>query len=42
MKGYSVKCRIKKEMRNTKAITMKNGAPVTQSVCPICGIKKMY
>jgi hypothetical protein len=27
MQGYCVKCRAKKEMRNAKASTMKNGRP---------------
>jgi hypothetical protein len=39
MQGYCVKCRAKKEMRNTKAITMNNGRPATQGVCPTCGTK---
>jgi len=39
MQGYCVKCRAKKEMRNTRAITMKNRKLATQGVCPICGTK---
>jgi len=39
MQGYCVKCRAKREMRNTKAITMKNGKSATQGVCPMCGTK---
>ena len=39
MQGYCVKCREKKEMKNAKAITMKNGRPATQGVCPSCGTK---
>jgi hypothetical protein len=26
-------------MRNARAITMKNGRPATQGVCPVCGTK---
>jgi hypothetical protein len=36
---YSVKCRTKREMKNAKSITMKNGKPATQGVCPVCGTK---
>ena len=32
MQAYCVKCRDKKEMKNYKAITMKNGKPATQGV----------
>jgi len=39
MQAYCVKCRAKREMRNTRAITMKNGRPATQGVCPVCGTK---
>ena len=39
MQGYCVKCRAKKEIRNPRAITMKNGRPATQGVCPTCGTK---
>ena len=39
METYCVKCRSKKEMKNAKAITMKNGKPATQGVCGSCGTK---
>jgi hypothetical protein len=39
MQGYCVKCRAKREMKDAKAITMKNGKPATQGVCPTCGTK---
>jgi len=39
MQAYCVKCRAKKEMRDARAITMKNGKPATQGVCPTCGTK---
>ena len=39
MQAYCVKCRAKKEMKDARAITMKNGKPATQGVCPACGTK---
>ncbi len=39
MQAYCVKCRTKREMKDTKAITMKNSKPATQGVCPVCGTK---
>ncbi len=39
MQAYCMKCRVKREMKDTKAITMKNGKPATQGVCPTCGTK---
>ena len=39
MQAYCGKCRAKKEMKNPKSITMKNGRPPTQGVCPTCGTK---
>ena len=39
MQAYCVKDRKKVEIKNPKAITMKNGRPATQGVCPICGTK---
>ena len=39
MQAYCVKCRAKKEMRDPKTITMKNGKPATQGTCPSCGTK---
>ena len=29
MQAYCVKCRVKREMKDSKAITMKNGKPAT-------------
>ena len=37
--AYCVKCRAKKVMKDEKAVTMKNGKPATQGVCPDCGTK---
>jgi len=39
MQGYCVKCRAKREMKNAKPVTMKQGRPATQGICPICGTK---
>jgi len=39
MKAYCVKCRASREIKNPRAITMKNGKPATQGVCPVCGTK---
>jgi NAD-dependent SIR2 family protein deacetylase len=39
MQAYCMKCRAKKEMKDAKSITMKNGKPATQGVCPTCGTK---
>ena len=39
MQAYCVKCRAKREMKDAKSITMKNGKPATQGVCPACGTK---
>jgi len=39
MQAYCMKCRTKREMKDAKAITMKNGKPATQGVCLVCGTK---
>ncbi len=39
MQAFCMKCRKKKDMRNPKAIVMKNGRPASQGVCPTCGTK---
>ena len=39
MQAYCVKCRAKREMKDPKAITMKNGRLASQGVCPTCGTK---
>jgi hypothetical protein len=41
MQAYCLKCRTKREMRNAKPTTLKNGRPATQGECPVCGTK-MY
>ena len=37
--GYCVKCKAKKQIKDAKDITMKNGRPATQGLCPDCGTK---
>jgi len=37
--AYCMKCRAKREMKDTRRITMKNGRPATQGVCSVCGTK---
>jgi len=39
VQAYCMKCRGKKGMKDAKSITMKNGKPATQGVCPTCGTK---
>ena len=39
MQAYCVKCRAKKEMKDTQAVTMRNGKSATRGVCPTCGTK---
>ncbi len=37
MQAYCMKCRKKREMKNAKAVKMKNGKPATKGVCSVCG-----
>ncbi len=39
LEAYCLKCRVKREMKDPKAITMKNGKPATEGSCPTCGTK---
>jgi len=39
MQAYCMKCRKKVDIKNPRAITMKNGRPATQVECPGCGTK---
>jgi hypothetical protein len=39
VEGYCVKCKSKREMKNSKQVTMANGKPATEGVCPTCGTK---
>ncbi len=41
MQAYCLRCRTKQEMRDARQVTLKNGRPATQGVCPECGAK-MY
>ena len=36
-KGYCVKCKGKKEIKDGKKVTMKNGRPAMKGSCPDCG-----
>lgn len=35
--GYCVKCKAKKEMKDAKEVTMKNGRKALKGACPDCG-----
>ena len=37
--AYCVKCKAKRTMNSEHKITMKNGKPATEGVCPVCGTK---
>jgi len=37
LEAYCVKCRAKREIKNARAVTMKNGKPATRGICPVCG-----
>jgi hypothetical protein len=37
MEAYCLKCRTQREMKDSQAVTMKNGKPATKGTCPICG-----
>lgn len=37
VEAYCVKCRDKREMSNPKQVTTKNGKPMVQGKCPVCG-----
>jgi hypothetical protein len=39
MEAYCMKCRTKREMNDPKPITMKNGKPATEGICPHCGTR---
>ena len=39
MEAYCVKCKAKRNMRDEKKVTMKNGKPATQGICTVCGTK---
>ncbi len=37
--AYCVKCKKKREMKDEKSVTMKNGKKAKKGVCPTCGTK---
>ncbi len=37
MDAYCMKCRKKREIKDAKSVTMKNGRPATRGVCSVCG-----
>ena len=37
--AYCVKCKTKREMKDPKQVTMKNGKPAMQGECSTCGTK---
>jgi len=39
VEAYCVKCRTKREMKNPTEVTMKNGRPAMEGLCPVCGTK---
>ncbi len=39
MEAYCVKCRLKRQMKDARPITMKNGKPAEEGVCPSCGTR---
>lgn len=39
VEGYCVKCKAKREIKNPKKVTLKNGRPATKGECPTCSTK---
>jgi hypothetical protein len=39
VEAYCVKCKQKREMKDAREVTMKNGRKAAQGVCPACGTK---
>ncbi len=39
MDAYCVKCREKREIKDAKDVTMKNGRNAVEGTCPVCGTK---
>ncbi len=37
MEGYCMKCRVKRELKDAQAVTLKNGRAATQGSCAVCG-----
>lgn len=39
MEAYCVKCKAKREMKDPKQVTMKNGKSAATGLCSVCGTK---
>ena len=39
MQAYCVKCREKRDLKEARAVVMKNGRPAVQGACVVCGTK---
>lgn len=39
MEAYCFKCRSKREIKEARQVTLKNGRPATQGTCPQCGTR---
>jgi hypothetical protein len=39
VEAYCVKCREKRQVRDPKSVTMKNGRNAIEGTCPVCGTK---
>jgi hypothetical protein len=39
VEAYCVKCREKRDIKDPKEVTMKNGRPAMEGTCPVCGTK---
>jgi len=37
VQAYCVKCRAKRDMKDAKRVTLKNGKPAMRGKCPVCG-----
>jgi Zn finger protein HypA/HybF involved in hydrogenase expression len=37
--GHCMKCTVQREIKDIKQITLKNGRPAAEGVCPVCGTK---
>ena len=39
MEAYCMKCKEKREAKDVKPVTMKNGKPAREGICPTCGTR---
>jgi hypothetical protein len=39
MEAYCMKCKEKREAKDAKDVTMKNGKPAQEGTCPVCGAR---